>query len=81
MSAPQGGGYLLGLFATAKKTSVLPPTGMTERVDITQSSARYYLTSEIATHVVGSGATGSRTALAAAASDNVGQLLLLRPAN
>ena len=81
VSAPAAGGYLVGSFATSVKATVVPPAGRTERLDLTQSAARDYLTSEIATEVVGAGGTGSRTALATAASDNFGQLLVLRPAN
>ncbi len=78
VSAPEGG-YLVGLFATIKKATVAPPSAMTERLDLTQSSANYFLTSEIATAVVSSGDTGRRTAEATTAANNIGQLLLLRP--
>ena len=57
---------------------VAPPAGMTERVEIASGSN---VKTEISDYTLASaGATGAKTAVAASAAANVGQLVALRPA-
>jgi hypothetical protein len=80
--APVDGGYIVGLYATGCRTKASPPLGMTERADFSQTFiTRYYLTSAVATQLIGSGKSGKRTATMGCSADNIGQLLLLRPGN
>jgi len=73
---------LVGFFGTAALTTVSPPGGMTERFDQTVPSTNTYKVTVEGSDaaVAAAGATGGRTALAANAAANIGQLIALRPA-
>jgi hypothetical protein len=78
VSAARSGDLLVGIFSVAVSTSVSQPSGMTSWIAISQPASTG-LTSALAVQAVGTGQTGDRVAVAAAAGDNLGQLLLLRP--
>lgn len=72
---------LIGLFGIATNASISPPSGMTERVETTQSTGPRKVATEIADQLLGcSGATGNRGAAASRAGVSIGRLLALRPA-
>jgi hypothetical protein len=78
---PASGGLLVGFFGivTDPLNSVMPPGGMTERVEVTPASGKPKPAIELADVMpIGVGDTGSRIATASIAGANVGQLLILR---
>jgi hypothetical protein len=69
---------VVGAFGINADSTISPPAGMTERGEIASATR---LRTEISDVVLGSaGATGAKTATAAAAAANIGQLIVLRPA-
>jgi hypothetical protein len=78
VSAARSGDLLVGVFAVALSTTVSPPSGMTQWIVISQPSSSG-LTTAMAVQTVATGQTGDRIAIAGAAADNIGLLLLLRP--
>ena len=73
---------LVGFFGIPSLTSMTPPGGMTERIDVAAPSTNTYkVTAGVASGLVAAaGATGTRTAVAANSATNIGQLVALRPA-
>jgi hypothetical protein len=72
---------LVGFFGIASNTSITPPTGTTERGEITYSSRSGKLTIEVADQPFeGSGPTGARIAQASKAAVSIGRLVALRAA-
>ena len=78
VSATRSGDLLVAVFAVALSTTVNQPSGIVKWMAISQPDANG-LTTALGIQTVGSGQTGDRIAIAAAAGDNLGQLLLLRP--
>jgi PKD repeat protein len=74
---------LVGLFAATGSLTITPPSGMTERFDITSNLGTYKVTSEGANALQATaGATGDRVARAdVGLNPNIGQLIALRPAS
>jgi PKD repeat protein len=74
---------LVGLFAATGNLTITPPSGMTERFDITSNLGTYKVTSEGANALQATaGATGDRVARAdIGLNPNIGQLIALRPAS
>ena len=71
---------VIGFFGTAINTTVSPPSGMREQAEI--AAGRDKVTSEAADLLQsGAGSTGVRIAISAAAAVNIGQLVVLRPAD
>jgi hypothetical protein len=68
----------VAVFAVALSTTVNQPSGIVKWMAISQPDANG-LTTALGIQTVGSGQTGDRVAIASAAGDNLGQLLLLRP--
>ncbi len=69
---------VVGAFSINNSSAIAPPAGMTERAEIASGSA---IKTEVADYVQTSpGATGAKTATAATATANIGQLIVLRPA-
>jgi hypothetical protein len=77
VSAAQNGELLVGIFGVSMSTTVTAPSGMTQWTDISQPSTAG-LTLALAVQTVKAGQTGDRIAIAGAAGDNIGELLLLR---
>ena len=74
------GGVVLGLDAVTQQTAIAPPSAMFERGEAA-ASGKVKITSEVADATLQApGPTGARTATAAKAGANIGQLLLLKPA-
>jgi hypothetical protein len=72
------GDVLVGFFATARATTVTPPSGMSERAEADTPSTTSKTTIEAAdTTVSSTGATGTKVATAGGASANIGQLVVL----
>ena len=72
------GAMLIGTFGINADSTIAPPAGMTERGEIASATR---IRTEIADMVLASaGATGIKTATAATAAANIGQLIVLRPA-
>ena len=81
--SPGANDILLGVVGTATNTTATAPTGsptFAERWDIasTSGAAATRTTSELASALAPGGATGGKTAVAAGAAVNIGQLLSLR---
>ncbi|MGH2477889.1 MAG: Ig-like domain-containing protein, partial [Candidatus Limnocylindrales bacterium] len=72
---------LVAFFGTATLTSQIAPAGMTERFDeAVPSSNKYKVTAGAHDELLaGAGSTGSRVALSANSSINIGQLVALNP--
>ena len=69
---------VVGAFSINNSSAVAPPAGMTERGEIASGSN---IKTEVADYVqTPAGATGAKTATAATATANIGQLIVLRPA-
>ncbi len=69
---------VVGAFSINNSSAIAPPAGMTERAEIASGSA---IKTEVADYVqTSAGATGAKTATAATATANIGQLIVLRPA-
>lgn len=80
VSTSVAGAQLVGLFGIARSTDVVPPSTMTELGQAT-ASATYLVTGQVSDEARGAaGATGTRTATASGASDNIAHLVALRPA-
>lgn len=72
---------LVGFFGMSNLATATPPTGMTERLDVSSTAGTYRASLEAADEPLGAaGSTGSRTATSTATQTNVGQLVALRPA-
>jgi hypothetical protein len=72
------GAMIVGGFGINADSTISPPAGMTERGEIVSATR---LRTEISDYVLTTaGATGAKTATAATASANIGQLIALRPA-
>jgi hypothetical protein len=75
------GDVLVGLFGTSVPATLTPPSGMVERFDVASTTSKYRVASEGADEPwLLPGPTGTRTAEATAAGQNIGQLVALRPA-
>ena len=71
------GTMIVGGFSINNSSAIAPPAGMTERGEIASGSR---IKTEIADYVqTPAGATGAKTAVAASATANIGQLIVLRP--
>jgi putative Ig domain-containing protein len=75
---PASAGMEVGFFGVLNSSAVAPPPGMLEQAELAYSS---YIKIETADDVVDPVALGTRVATAATAGLNVGQVVLLRPAN
>jgi hypothetical protein len=74
------GAQLVGLFGMARSTDVTAPSTMTERGQAS-ATAKYVVTGQLSDERrPTAGATGTRTATAGGASDNIAHLVALRPA-
>ena len=72
------GAMVVGAFSINNSSAIAPPAGMTERGEVASGSK---IKTEVADYVQSTaGATGAKTATAAAAAPNIGQLIVLRPA-
>ena len=73
---------LVGFFGTSRTSDIAPAASLSERYDMTVSTAlKYKISTEAADESRPSaGPTGTRTATANGASQNVGQLVALKPA-
>jgi hypothetical protein len=83
LSNPVAGAQLVGLFGvlTGTHTSITPPTGMTERGEVTTVKGAIRPALELSdASLPSTGATGTRTASSLVAGGNAGQLIALRPA-
>jgi hypothetical protein len=75
------GDDIVGFYDIGGGNSITPPPGMTERGEAISSAGSLHVTWEGSDALqTSAGATGSRTAIAATAHPNVGQLIALRPA-
>jgi hypothetical protein len=75
------GTQVVGLFGIGGSNSITPPPGMTEESKAVETAGSLHVTWEGSDFTQASaGATGTRTARAAAAHPNVGQLVALKPA-
>ena len=74
------GTMVLGIFGVGRKTTVTPPAGMKERVDIASTNDARNATVEVSQVVVPApSATGPKVAKATLAGGNAGQLIALDP--
>jgi len=73
-----GGAMIVGAFGINADATIAPPPGMIERGEIVSASRIRTEISDVALAIAG--ATGSKTATAALAAANIGQLVVLRPA-
>lgn len=72
---------LVGFFGIARATTIAPPAAMSEGAEAASMGVTYLATSEVSMAVVSAiGSTGTRTAIAAASSVSIGQLVVLNPA-
>ncbi len=73
---------VVGLFSVARTATVGPPTGMTERTEVTSPAGSTYFVTAATADVAQSapGATGAKIALSSLAAVNIGHLVALRPA-
>jgi len=75
------GDEIVGLFGIGSNTTIAPPADMTEHGEAVSNAGTYKVDSESADVVAAAaGATGPRTATAAASAASIGQLIALRPA-
>ena len=80
-SAATSGGLLVGFYGIARATTIAPAGGMTEGAEAAAGQGTYLATSEVSLRALGgAGATFNPTAMAAAASVSIGQLIVLNPA-
>jgi hypothetical protein len=72
------GAMIVGAFGINADSTIAPPPGMTERGEIVSATRLRTEVCDVA--LSSSGATGDKTATAATAAANIGQLIALRPA-
>jgi hypothetical protein len=81
VTTTQPGSMVVGLFGVNQKTTIAPPSGMTERVDVASTNDVTNATTELAELLVANpSATGGKVATAGIAGGNSGQLIALNPA-
>lgn len=81
ISVAESGAMLVAAFGVRTGTTIAPPGGMVERVDVSSTATSTRVTSEVADSLQASpGATGDKTAVAGTANIGIGQLFALRAA-
>ncbi len=75
-----GGTLLTSTFASASLVTATPPTGMTERYDVSSNGSSKVAEEWADQQLVAAGSTGTRTAIASKATSSIGQSIALRPA-